>query len=73
MTLDTVYIDKVEGENKVEIKLEFSPSHLSVWDSVDFSSMISISPTDSMADILIVKNSDGTVMIELAYKEDLEG
>ena len=61
------------SENKVTIKLDLSPPHLSVWDEVNFQDMISLAPTNSISDFVVTRNPDGTVDIEFTYNQDMEG
>lgn len=43
VSIDTVYINKVDDLNKLEIKLKMEPLDLAVWGNVDFKSIIKLS------------------------------
>lgn len=72
VTVKEVYINKVDGQNKIEILLDLSPSDLTLWDKVDFLDMIQIQSPVPISGYTVTKNNDGTVSIVVDYAEDIQ-
>jgi hypothetical protein len=63
----------VDGQNKILILLDLSPSDLSIWDQVNFMDLIQINSPFPITDYQVVRNLDGTVSIMVGYSEDIQG
>lgn len=63
VTVNKIYIDKLPGENKIEIKLGLSPNDMPVWDTVNFLDMIQIDSPVPIVGYTVNRNADGTVSI----------
>lgn len=72
ITINKIFIDKIPGENKIEIKLEVNPSNLAFWDTVDFKSMIVLTEPTEILDFTVVRNADGTFTMDVTYGGNLQ-
>ena len=72
VTVKEVYINKVDGQNKVEILLDLSPSDLSIWDNVNFMDMIQVQSPVPISGYTVTRNPDGTVGITIEYAADIQ-
>lgn len=63
VTVNKIYIDKLPGENKIEIKLGLSPNDMQVWDTVNFLDMIQVDSPVPIVGYTVNRNADGTVSI----------
>lgn len=72
VTVTKVYIDKLEGQNKIEIKLSLSPNDMPIWDSVDFLDMLQINSSVPITGYTVNRNADGTVSIIVDYAGDIQ-
>lgn len=72
VTVKEVYINKVDGQNKVEILLDLSPSDLSIWDNVNFMDMIQVQSPVPISGYTVTRNPDGTVNITIEYAADIQ-
>lgn len=71
VNLIVVYIEKVDTKNQIEILLDLSPKELTIWNQVDFSSMVSLSNMVGFDSYEVAHNTDGTVSILINYSQDI--
>ena len=73
VTVQKVFVTKVNDQNKIDILLDLFPSGLAIWDSVNFLSMIQVQSPVPITNYTVTRNADGTVSITLDYAGDLQG
>ena len=66
-------MNKVDGQNKVQILLDLFPSDLAIWDSVDFMSMVQVQTPVPITGYTVTRNADGTVSLTVEYAADIQG
>ncbi len=73
VSVQLVYMEKVDGKNEIQIVLDLFPSDLAFWDQVNFIDMIQMQSPVPVTNVQVTRNSDGTVSIDFEYAADIQG